>query len=239
MPNTPTQRSTRSGSNAQAISLNDIKTLIESTKNETLEKVKEEIAKLHSIISPFLKKIEELEKVNEQLVKRISILEEKHHNIKEANAVSHSIQIDFLSESEDRLRRRNYLIVSGLQERKEGSIAERKAADVDLINDMARTIGIQKFSPLDAMRIGKVTQKPRLLRIKCSDFDEKMSLLRAATQLRRSTEFKQVFINPDLTKMQREIQRTLRMELRRRRDAGERVAIRGERIIEVKDQDFQ
>ena len=59
--------------------------------------------------------------------------------------------------------------------------------------------------------------------------------LSAAKQLRHSQNFKNVFINPDLTKAEREKNKLLRSEVKRRRDAGEKVFLRGGQIIEVQE----
>ena len=78
MVNTPSQRQTRSGSNSNSnISLNDIKTLIESCKLDILDSMKSQIAKVSDMFPPLINRISELEKENEKLSSRTADLESK------------------------------------------------------------------------------------------------------------------------------------------------------------------
>ena len=87
-------------------------------------------------------------------------------------------------------------------------------------------------------RIGKqVEGRDRLLRVVCCDEESKIGILRQA-KLLSNTSFKKVYINPDLTKTQREERKRLREELKRRKDVGEDVTIRYGRIVAASDRNF-
>lgn len=139
---------------------------------------------------------------------------------------------DTLWEAEQRLKRRKFVIVSGLSEQSSGSIDERRNADVQAIQALASTIGLQSFYPKEVTRIGRIeASRPRLLRFKCSNTEERVTLLKKSRDLRNSVDFKNVYLNPDQTKIQREKSRLLRLQLKERRNAGEDVFIKQGKII--------
>ena len=89
-------------------------------------------------------------------------------------------------------------------------------------------------------RVGK-NQKmssPRLLKVILPDIETKQIILKKAKDLRNVSTCKNVFINPDLTPFQQKIQKDLREELKRRRDAGDRVKIYRGKVVEI-NQNFQ
>jgi len=241
MPNTPAQRSTRSGSNAQSFTLNDIKALIDSSKSDVTNSVKLEMEKLRDMITPLLIRIGKLEEQNQTLQSRINQLEEKQD--KTTTVVSNGeegSQEMLIGEFEERHRRQDYLIFSGLPESNSGPITERKVHDQQAVRDVAHALGFQNFVPFELSRIGKInTHTPRLLRVRCPDRETKMTLLSTAKNLRDSWNFKRVYINPDLTRMQREKNKKLRTELKLRREKGEKLTIRGGQIVELQKQHFQ
>ena len=245
MPNSPNHRSTRSGSNASAVSLNDIKVLIESSKTEILDAVKQENDQLRSMIATLTQRLIEMESVNRDLLKKTQSLEEKYKNLESRlqGREGASSDEELIREAMERHRRRKYLIVSGLSESSHGSVEQRRLDDTEKIRVLASTLGIEDFSLDEVSRLGRISEaKGRLLRFKCAFVDDKLSLLRSSKELRNHAQYDGVFINPDLTLMQRKINRQLRSELKRRREAGENVVIRHGRIIdksELGEKNFQ
>jgi hypothetical protein len=149
-------------------------------------------------------------------------------------------QEDILRETQDRYRRRKHLIVAGLPESPSGSIDDRKMYDNKKIIAIMSEIGLPDFKPKEIMRIGKFgSQRPRLLRIKCKNVETKMSILRLAKNLRKSADFPNIYINPDLTRTQREKDKILWTELKARRQAGETVIIRRGRITDINEKNFR
>ena len=135
--------------------------------------------------------------------------------------------------------RRLNLMVSGIVEKTNGTVEERKEYDEECITNLLNKIGLHDCSFHGARRIGKANpDKPRLIRVTCSNADEKRSILKNARKLRSLTQFSKVFINSDLTPMQQKEQRLLREELKRRRIAGENVRIRHGKIVVTDNQNF-
>ena len=69
------------------------------------------------------------------------------------------------------------------------------------------------------------------MRVQCKSKEYRDNILGFARKLRNSKDYKNVYINPDLTKMQREQSRKIRDELKSRRDKGESVIIRKGQIV--------
>ena len=87
--------------------------------------------------------------------------------------------------------------------------------------------------PEEVSRIGRISDtRPRLLRFKCSSTKEKAEVLRLSKKLRSTQDYyNKVFVNPDLTLLQRKRDKQLRDEVKRRREEGEEVYIRRGRIV--------
>ena len=81
---------------------------------------------------------------------------------------------------------------------------------------------INKVNIDKVTRLGKlVKEKPRPLLVTLVDNSVRRQILRNAKTLRNSTTYKKVFISPDLTPKEREANKNLLEELRRRKQAGE------------------
>ena len=236
MPNTPSQRSTRSGSNASQVSLNDIKILIETSKTEVVNLVKKENAKLENLIITLSKRLDDLETKNSFLESRCKILEEKCDSFPIDGPHMEEMFEEVVTEAMERQRRRKCLIVSGLPEHTQGSAVERRAHDIESLKSLAAEAGVDNLEPEEVVRIGRITSsRPRLLRFKCKTVNEKFTLLKKSMNLRHNSTFSRVFINPDMTRFQRETNKKLRKELRSRREAGEKVLIHRGRITREAD----
>ena len=192
------------------------------------------------MFTPLLNKISDLERQNEELLLRIKRLEEKQDHKRKSSATAEPIPEEiFLREAEERNRRRDFIIISRLKESNSGSVNDRKLHDKQTFKDMMHSLNIPTFEPLEQARIGKVTSEtPRLLRIRCPSYDTKMALLTAARNLRNTNSYKKVYVNPDLTPMQRAKNKKLRTELKSRRERGEKVTIRGGEIVESEQKNF-
>jgi len=246
MPNSPNNRTTRSNSfsNTQNIALNDIKILIDNSKNEILtavkgdyDSVRDEVKRFCDTITTLIEKIQRMDDRNKELESKIESLETKIQSMEQQRHFM--TEEDMIHEAEDRFRRRKYLIVSGVQEQTTGTVDERREKDEEYIKDIAKEMGIDDFEPEEVFRIGIIrNSKPRLIRFKCSEIKEKYSFLRESRMLRNVPRFQGVYINPDLTAAQRKRDAELRKELKARREAGEKVKIRQGRIVTI-EQNFQ
>ena len=133
-----------------------------------------------------LLKFDEMVKQNEVLVSRVNKLEEQIAALSPAqqrDEVSFPPE-DALRESEERYKRRKFVIVSGLP----GTPEERCAQDRGSVESLIRKTGVKNFEFKSVSRIGDVNSqgpRPRLLKIKCSSFEMKIALLRASRNLRK------------------------------------------------------
>lgn len=244
---TPSQRNLRSTSNSTNITLKDIKSLIESSKAEIINKLNNDMHKLTDMVADVIKRVDDLDKRNNQLEDRCQQLERKLEDVQKRQAdlnptiveSQHNNTEELLQELEDRRRRRDYLIVSGLPECSTGSLDERLENDKAALKDICCSLDLSEVNPVDLKRIGRIhPTRPRLLRFKCRDHESRIALLQKCRYLRNSGRYPNVFINPDLTLSQRLQNKTLRAELQRRRNEGERVTIRRGQIIDKTKQSF-
>ena len=235
MPNDNTsERKTRSNSNASSITLEDIKSLIENSTAEILKGLRQEVDTLKESISSLHKRVDQLDTANAKLASRCQELQQKC-----SAALANKIDFDDVCrETEERWKRRNFIIISGLQEKTSGSLDERKSHDAESVKDLLVELDAQDCSIEEMTRIGRIdTSKPRLLRVKC-EVEDKFKMLRQARKLRDSSNFKNVYINPDMTRFQRQKNAELRAELRRRREAGEKVGIRRGQVVDLTQENF-
>lgn len=140
------------------------------------------------------------------------------------------------NEATARWRKEKYLIVSGISEHSSGDLKERRQRDIDVIELLAREIGVDDIDldPYEVSRVGRLDcNRPRLLRFKCDKIEARRQFLRNSRNLRKSPEFRSVYINPDLTLLQRKRNFDLRKEVKQRREDGENVGIRRGRISDL------
>ena len=102
---------------------------------------------------------------------------------------------------------------------------------------LASELKIENIDFLKCIRLGKLVEnKSRPLLISLSDIATKNSILKKANKLRKNTQYKDVFITPDLTKKEREVAKELRDELKRRKSLGEaNLVIRRGKIVEYSE----
>lgn len=196
-------------------------------QREFVEELKEDLSA--SLVNVLREEIQELKQQILQQEKEIVFLKK---SLEDHQSRVFSNNEDIMIEMNSRIQKKDYLIMSGVPEAKEGSLEERRAWDEDLIQDIARTLGCSSLPTEDITRIGKIDRlKPRLLRMKCCSRESRMTLLRKAKELRKSDKFRGIFLSPDLTHIQRRNNRALRAELKERRERGERVKIAHNKIV--------
>lgn len=172
-----------------------------------------------------------LDKRNNQLKERCQLLEQKLNDVHEwqteqkstTAASQHNNAKELFLEVEDRHRRRDYLIVSGLPESSKGSVEERLESDKTALSELCCSLDLSDINPLGLKKIGRINpNRPRLLRFKCRDLESRTALLRRCQCLRNSNKLSNTYINPDLTPLQRLQNRALRTELQRRKQRRRR-----------------
>lgn len=241
MPNSPSQRSTRSGSNANALTLQDIKALIETSKKEILDGFKQEIDKLNKNISLLQTRVDKLDATNVLLASRCQTLEQKIQHVENQDKMMFE---ELCGETEERWKRRNFLMVSGLPELVSGSdeehstqsVAQRQAHDQELCAELFASLSEGAVAIGKTYRIGRsVNDRPKLLKVELTDPAQRSNILRKARSLRNSDKWTGVYINQDYTPRQQEQRKKLRDELRTRRNAGEDVVIYRGKIVPKSD----
>lgn len=129
-----------------------------------------------------------------------------------------------IDEYVDRQRRKCNLVIRNLPEPKSQSVQEQASQDIKLFKDIVEKelkIDVSTLKISKAVRLGKLAEKPRLLLITVNDEQSKVGILRAASKLKSSKKWSSVYFSADLTQREREINRHLRAELKRRKDNGE------------------
>ena len=144
---------------------------------------------------------------------------------------------DFLGEEKEKNARKNNLIMFHIPE-SEKTGCEEKAADKRLVTDLYKMlIPGEDFAgegALEVTRLGTKPalnsgRKPRAVKVTFADEGQKMSVLKKAKDVRRLPDglASKVVIVPDKTLKEREKDKVLLTELKRRRLDGEDVIIRG------------
>ena len=130
------------------------------------------------------------------------------------------------------------IMIQNVQESKESEAEERKLEDIESVTKIFSAIGVEEEDMIEqCVRIGKIDPKTtRLTRVTVNSADTKRKILKNAKDLKDKEHYENVFIGPDLTKMQRAEQYNLRKELRDRKANGEKdLFIRGGKVVQGKE----
>ena len=225
MSQTPKGRSTRSNSNPQNnLTLADITKLLERCKTEILTSLNSKLDDIANKMTKITNRMDDLDQKMTQVELRCIQVEETSEKLFSA----------VIQEVEDRNRRKLNLIVSGIPE-EDGSVEDRKEADRTRIGTLLSDLDKDWDNDVIAHmhRVGnRVSKGPRLIRVICSEETVKKDILRKAKQLRNLPAHSNVYINPDLTLVQRDVNKQLRNELKTRRSQGENVMIRNGKVVD-------
>ena len=147
------------------------------------------------------------------------------------------IQVCLSEQAEQEKRARN-LAVYNLPESQAASAEERIKEDIYLLTDLVKQELKRSYKIEKAYRAGKkMENRPRTLIVTMESEESKWDLLRAGNGLRDSMNetAKNVYINRDLTRMEREQAKKVRDECNRRRNAGEHVRIyKGKCVVDTR-----
>lgn len=222
-----TRKGRKSDDSTEDVSL---RSAIDTTKAELLKELKNISGTLNDLQSKLCAVEDTLQRVLETQKRQdteIKALKEDVTKIKENYD-------NIIAEVESRDRRKTNLILSGLPEKEEGTADERKQCDLLTVQTLFSTLDNSKTDVVSGVyRIGRMTSsRPRLLKVICNTFESKRSLLSKSKNLRNMTQYKNVYMNPDLTPQQQMQNKQLREELRRRRNLGEDVIIQHGKIVD-------
>ena len=238
------KRVTRSGSLSSASNVDEIKKMIAESRDFVVSQIGDELRLVKDQLSTFSSRIDAIEEAikniqseNLSLRSEISSLRNRTSNYENSKI---EIMDASLMEFENRSFRRNNLIIRGVEEKDDGALEERRLHDEATVQDVFLDIGITDAEPVECRRIGKKRNGPRMLKVKLGDVEEKMTILRKSKNLRNSSKYKDVYINPDLTPLQQDQEKKLRSELKERKQRGEDVILYRGRVHTLSDlQDFR
>jgi len=149
---------------------------------------------------------------------------------------SENMAMKIVDEYRDRESRKLNLIFHNVPESSAAQQSERVSEDVKFVTNIAKDIGVKEFDLVNSVRLGsQLPNKLRLLRVKLATVNQKREFLNNAKRLKSSSTslFQKVYITPDLSAQERVVQKQLRIELKRRKENGERnLRIYRGRIVE-------
>ena len=139
-----------------------------------------------------------------------------------------NVATNLVDELIDRENRKFNLVIRNLPETAEGG----GEVDKNHFKSLCSTLDLNVPS-FTVTRIGKkIEGKSRVQLVRLPDLVTKRQILSKSVQLRSKTTWKEVYVNPDLTRSERETQKLLRDELKARKEKGESdLIIRGNRIV--------
>ena len=183
-----------------------INAIIQLRKQNTQSNASDIVAKidekLNEKLQPFLDSIQKLTESTQKLHNDYAKLKAEIFTLKSANEE----QFDkIVNEVENRRSRECNLIVSGISEPTSGTVPERKMQDLERVRHVIRALDGDPGDIITASRIGAPRQdRPRLIRLKCFNFETKIRILREARKLRDVPDFDGIYVIFDLTQFQQE-----------------------------------
>ena len=139
--------------------------------------------------------------------------------------------IQAIDEYMDRERRKCNLIIHNVPE-------DNPSRDHEKVGSLLESeFEVPKSCICNVSRLGRPSSnKARLLLVKLDKEQHKHTVMKKATKLRANQKWKNVFITPDLTTREREVNKALRDELKRRKGNGEQnLMIKRGRIVSKSD----
>ncbi|XP_071580447.1 uncharacterized protein [Temnothorax nylanderi] len=187
----------------------------EEIKNE-IKGLKEEFKKSEEIWEKRGKALEERMKKLEEKVEKIDVIgTEKQEGW---DLIGKIKEIERNLEMAERRRRRNNIIV---KEKKIGDDKERKEKIEKLIEEINKTKGVID----EVQEIGYGDMKMRMLR--CKNWESKRDIMRKKKELGRKYE---CFLDDDLTKKERQLQKEIRKIAGEMRETGKRITVGYQKI---------
>lgn len=252
MPSTPqqTKKSTRSNSTGN-ITLSDIVALINKTKEELANQLTSELRNVQDSLNTLSFKIDviegklsDLKTKSDDHEKRISEMESTIKDMSRSQDINVDTSAMFTEMAEELQRkslRMQNIILSGIEEPKDGNLKERYQQDMIACNKILSSL-IPNFKCDEISRIGRSDAgRVRRIKIKCRSVKEKFEILQKSKELRAHPNYKHIYINHDQTPREQAEARALRGELKCRREAGEQnlVIYRGKILARSEIQNFQ
>ena len=138
-----------------------------------------------------------------------------------------------MSEEKEKEKRKLNIIIHNLPESTVEEAQARKQDDLKNINSLLTKYVDVSASVSNAVRLGKRTETPRLLKVTLSSKEQKSAILRNRLKLRNKANppsILKVFITSDLTPLEQQKQRQLRSQLTDMNKSGNKYFIKNGRI---------
>ena len=140
-----------------------------------------------------------------------------------------------INEEKEREKRQLNLIIHNLAESDLEQGEVRKAEDINHTLDIFNNYLGAKTTVSKAIRLGKRSAKPRLLKVTVDSVEAKTFILRSCTNLRKAdpaSHYYKIYVTPDLTPAQREANLQLRNKLKEMNKDGKSYVIKNGRIVQ-------
>ena len=161
----------------------------------------------------------EIEQIKKDLVTEGVKEIRKERDVEERKVYELQTKIDEI----ERERKRKNVMIFNLRESKHEEAKERYCEDERNCKDIfSNTLGIQQVNIMNVIRLGKkMPNKVRPLLVKLGSEEERINILRNTSKLRQSQQFVRVYVTRDMTEKEREKDRSLRQELKEKREKEE------------------
>lgn len=238
----PQRKSTRNKASISSddLTMESMKALMSEQKNEIINSFTSKIDNLNTTVTILISTINKLEdkvKTLEEVQKQQKVEIENIKEHLEAFSPPDFDPEDLIYETQQRINRADNLVLFGVPEKPDGSIIEKREHDNEVFKKVMTTLDISDAHLLACNRIGKPKRDGhRILKVKFANHQERSLCLRKS-KLLKNTEFRNVFIKPDLTPYQQAMEWELRNELKARRANNEDVVLLHGRI-QRKPQNF-
>lgn len=163
---------------------------------------------------------DKLFKVIETLQVTVNQLQEEIKNMKRASDNICNSEI-IISEITERQKREKNIIIYNLNEALNGTVAEKKAADVSNVKDLLNKITPESnFDSIKVFRVGKShNNKPAPVKVILASRNDVLNILKNKKILKETNDKRT--ISTDQTKMQQEYLKKVKTELNNRKQNGE------------------
>jgi len=197
--------------------------------DKSVQSLSSKYKSLTESVSDLSSKIESLLSRNSNLQMEIDSVTEQSTGTQAAPTTSAASTMCILDELADRERRSRNLIIYNLSESTDSK------ADTPKIKDLLNTVFSLDVNLSRVSRLGRKNEsKTRPLLISFEDVVARSTLLSHSRKLRNFDQYKNVYLAPDRTKMEREKHQKLVNELKHRRSNGEQnLTIRNGTIVSV------
>jgi len=141
-------------------------------------------------------------------------------------APSRTLQVE-VSEVMEREKRRNNLVIFGIEETNDEEATKGK------IKDIVQKVGLDDSKIKYFGRVGRpqVGARPRIVRVVCEDSEAKREFLKAANKLKTCEGFGNIYVGLDLTKTQQVQDKLLRDKLKEIRNEHREAKINNGEIV--------